>query len=121
MGIEAIPIRSDRRFVALVAAACHPPRLAAVVSRGGRPDLAGDHLGEVDVPTLLIVGSRDLQVLDLNRRAAAAMRTEVRLEVIEGATHLFPEAGAIEQVAQLAATWFTARLAARAPDTKARS
>src|SRR4051794_18576486 len=87
---------------ALAGAARESDLIHAVVSRGGRPDLAGDQLRSVKAPTLLIVGSRDAQVLDLNRRAAAAMRAEVRLEVIEGATHLFPETGAMEQVAQLA-------------------
>jgi len=106
---------------ALAAAARRPPRLGAVVSRGGRPDLALDQLGDVEAPTLLIVGGRDTQVLELNRRAVAAMRAEVRLEVIEGATHLFPETGAIEQVAQLAANWFTERLTAAVFETKARS
>ena len=95
---------------ALVAAARHPQRIAAVVSRGGRPDLADGELRRVTAPTLLIVGSRDSQVLDLNRRAAEAMQTTVRLEVVEGATHLFPEHGAIEQVSALAAAWFTTHL-----------
>ena len=101
---------------ALAAAARRPDRIGAVVSRGGRPDLAGDQLRSVQAPTLLIVGSRDREVLELNQQAAARMKTEVRLEVIPGATHLFPEPGALEQVAQLAADWFAARL--RASDSQ---
>jgi putative phosphoribosyl transferase len=91
---------------ALVAAAAEPERVGAVVSRGGRPDLAGDALPLVRAPTLLIVGGRDLTVLDLNRTAMARMRTEVRLEIVPGATHLFEEPGALEAVAQLARDWF---------------
>jgi putative phosphoribosyl transferase len=91
---------------ALVAAAASPGEVAAVVSRGGRPDLAGDALPRVRAPTLLIVGGRDLTVLDLNRAAMARMRTEVRLEVVPGATHLFEEPGALEMVAHLARDWF---------------
>jgi pimeloyl-ACP methyl ester carboxylesterase len=97
---------------ALAAAARRPDRIGAVVSRGGRPDLAGDQLRSVQAPTLLIVGSRDREVLELNQQAAGRMKTDVRLEVIPGATHLFPEPGALEQVAQLAADWFAARLRA---------
>jgi len=77
------------------------------VSRGGRPDLAGGRLALVQAPTLLIVGGADETVLDLNRRARAQLTCESRLEVIPGATHLFPEPGALEQVAELAAGWFT--------------
>jgi putative phosphoribosyl transferase len=91
---------------ALVAAAVEPDRVGAVVSRGGRPDLAGDALPQVRAPTLLIVGGRDLVVLDLNRAAMARMRTEVRLEIVPGATHLFEEPGALEAVARLARDWF---------------
>ncbi|MFF1508564.1 phosphoribosyltransferase family protein [Streptomyces sp. NPDC058326] len=81
--------------------------VAAVVSRGGRPDLAADHLARVRAPTLLIVGGRDELVLDLNRRAGSRLRCENRLAVVEGATHLFEEPGALEEVAELAASWFT--------------
>jgi putative phosphoribosyl transferase len=95
---------------ALVAAARRPDDVAAVVSRGGRPDLAGPLLGAVRAPTLLIVGGADAQVLALNREAAAALAAEHRLVVIPGATHLFEEPGAMEQVAELAAEWFEARL-----------
>jgi putative phosphoribosyl transferase len=91
---------------ALVAAAALPERVAAVVSRGGRPDLAGDALPRVRAPTLLIVGGRDLTVLELNREAMARMRTEVRLEIVPGATHLFEEPGTLEAVAHLARDWF---------------
>ncbi|MFI9111566.1 alpha/beta family hydrolase [Streptomyces venezuelae] len=81
--------------------------VAAVVSRGGRPDLAGDHLAQVRAPTLLVVGSRDALVLDLNRRARSLLRCESRLTEVEGATHLFEEPGALEEVAELATSWFT--------------
>ncbi len=91
-------------------AAAGDPAVVAVVSRGGRPDLAGPRLGEVASPTLLIVGSRDPVVLDLNREAQAALRAECRLEVVEGATHLFEEPGAMEQVARLARDWFLRRM-----------
>jgi len=95
---------------ALLAAAQQPRSVRAVVARGGRPDLAGSAIRRVMAPTLLIVGERDEQALDINRRAAERMLTEVRLEVVAGATHFFEEAGAIDQVAQLAADWFHERL-----------
>jgi putative phosphoribosyl transferase len=95
---------------ALVAAAALPERVGAVVSRGGRPDLAGDALPRVRAPTLLIVGGRDLTVLELNRAAMTRMRTEVRLEIVPGATHLFEEPGALEIVAHLARDWFLRHL-----------
>jgi putative phosphoribosyl transferase len=95
---------------ALVAAAVEPDRVGAVVSRGGRPDLAGEALPRVRAPTLLIVGGRDLAVLDLNRAAMARMRTEVRLEIVPGATHLFEEPGTLEAVAHLARDWFLRHL-----------
>jgi pimeloyl-ACP methyl ester carboxylesterase len=91
---------------ALVAAAALPEEVGAVVSRGGRPDLAGDSLPQVRAPTLLIVGGRDLTVVELNRAAMARMRTEVQLEIVPGATHLFEEPGALETVAHLARDWF---------------
>jgi putative phosphoribosyl transferase len=90
---------------ALVAAAHLGADVAAVVSRGGRPDLAGDALEAVTAPTLLIVGGADFQVLKLNRQAQARMRCETRLEIVPEATHLFEEAGALERVAELAAAW----------------
>lgn len=91
---------------ALRAAAELGPRTGAVVSRGGRPDLAADALGHVQCPTLLIVGGRDPEVLDLNRRAYDRMTAVKRLEVVPGATHLFEEPGTLETVADLAAGWF---------------
>jgi pimeloyl-ACP methyl ester carboxylesterase len=97
---------------ALVAAAERPARVAAVVSRGGRPDLAGDALPRVQAPTLLIVGERDEMVIELNERARAEMRAETRLVIVPRATHLFEEPGALEQVARLASDWFTSHLVA---------
>jgi len=91
-------------------AAAADPSVRAVVSRGGRPDLAGK-LAEVRAPTLLVVGGRDEVVLNLNRRAAAALRCPTELVVVPGATHLFEEAGALEQVGDLAAGWFRRHLA----------
>jgi putative phosphoribosyl transferase len=92
---------------ALVAAAQRSDRVRAVVSRGGRPDLAGaDVLPRVEAATLLIVGGNDAVVLDLNRRALALMTCEKRLEIVPGATHLFEERGALERVASLASDWF---------------
>ncbi|MEV8309302.1 alpha/beta family hydrolase [Streptomyces flavidovirens] len=86
--------------------------VGAVVSRGGRPDLARPRLGDVRAPTLLIVGGHDTLVLDLNRQAQAELRCENRLEVVPGATHLFEEPGALEEVADLARDWFLAHLGA---------
>jgi dienelactone hydrolase len=103
---------------ALVAAAERPERIGAVVSRGGRPDLAGEALGRVAAPTLLIVGGEDVPVLGLNRRAMAAMSCPVRLEVVPGASHLFEEPGTLERVADLASAWFRRHLEA-APETLA--
>jgi putative phosphoribosyl transferase len=82
------------------------PAVTAIVSRGGRPDLARDALERVTAPTLLIVGSADLEVLELNRQARARMRSVTRLEVVPDATHLFEEPGALERVAELASAWF---------------
>jgi putative phosphoribosyl transferase len=95
---------------ALVAAAENPVVVGAVVSRGGRPDLARPILSRVQAPTLLIVGSRDTEVLALNRMAASLLQSEKQIEIIEGATHLFEENGALEQVAQLAGRWFARHL-----------
>lgn len=97
---------------ALIAAAQRPAGVRCVVSRGGRPDLAGDALPHVRAPTLLLVGELDDVVIDLNRTAQAAMTAEVRLEIVPGATHLFPEPGALERVAALAGEWFTRFLTA---------
>jgi putative phosphoribosyl transferase len=91
---------------ALVAAAELSEDVAAVVSRGGRPDLAGDALPKVQAPTLLIVGGNDDIVIELNEMARDQMRCEVKLEIIPGATHLFEEPGALEQLAKLASDWF---------------
>jgi dienelactone hydrolase len=91
---------------ALVAAAREPEEVAAVVSRGGRPDLAGRALPHVRAPTLLIVGGHDDVVIGMNENAKAQMLCEVRLEIVPGATHLFEEAGALERVAELARGWF---------------
>jgi dienelactone hydrolase len=99
---------------ALVAAAALPT-VAAVVSRGGRPDLAGAELRSVRQPTLLIVGGRDEVVLELNRLAMKDLAGEARLEIVEGASHLFEEPGALERVAHLARNWFLRHLRHTAP------
>jgi dienelactone hydrolase len=107
---------------ALAAAAERPNSVGAVVSRGGRPDLAGEALTRVAVPTLLIVGGLDTAVIRMNRDAMMRMRTETALEIVPGATHLFEEPGALEQVAALAAAWFDRHLrpgaAVRAPASR---
>jgi putative phosphoribosyl transferase len=103
---------------ALVAAGRLAGRIGAVVSRGGRPDLAGDALGAVTAPTLLIVGEEDRLVLDLNRRALRQMRTEARLETVAGATHLFEEPGALQRVAELARNWLVTKLCAVRPQAR---
>lgn len=124
-GIEALPVRglgqpvglfgaSTGAAAALVAAASRPERVQAVVSRGGRPDLADEHLHRVRAATLLIVGGSDPEVLELNRAAYARLRCEKRIEIVPRATHLFEEAGALETVADLASDWFVAHL--HAPD-----
>jgi putative phosphoribosyl transferase len=95
---------------ALVAAATEGTEVAAVVSRGGRPDLAGEALGAVTAPTLLIVGGNDSVVLDLNRAAFAELRCAKQLSVIPGATHLFEEPGALDRVVEHARGWFLAHL-----------
>lgn len=91
---------------ALNAAAARPTRVAIVVSRGGRPDLAADALPQVKAPTLLIVGGEDLAVIELNQAAARLIAGEHRLEIVPGATHLFEEPGTLEAVARLACDWF---------------
>lgn len=95
---------------ALVAAARRPASVRAVVSRGGRPDLAASALPQVRAPTLLIVGERDTTVLELNREALRALQTEKALALVPGATHLFEEVGALQEVARLAREWFTRHL-----------
>jgi dienelactone hydrolase len=97
---------------ALVAAAERPRRVAAVVSRGGRPDLAADALPHVQAPTLLIVGGRDEPVIAMNQEARARMRARVELTIVPGATHLFEERGALDQVAAAARDWFLEHLRA---------
>ena len=91
---------------ALIAASERPDVSAAVVSRGGRPDLAGDALPIVRAPTLLIVGGDDQQVIELNEEAKSRMKTVVRLEIVPGATHLFEEPGTLEKAERLASDWF---------------
>lgn len=91
---------------ALVSAAELPAEVEAVVSRGGRPDLAGEALEHVGAPTLLIVGSEDHPVVEMNARALQRLRCDKRIEVVVGATHLFEEPGALQEVAQLARDWF---------------
>ena len=100
---------------ALLAAAEQPGRVGAIVSRGGRPDLAARWLPLVAAPTLLIVGGADPEVLALNRQALRALGCNKRLEVVPGATHLFDEPGTLDSVSQLAAAWFGTHLGARRP------
>jgi len=95
---------------ALLAAAERPDQVRAVVSRGGRPDLAGPALIRVHTPTLLIVGGADTPVIDLNERAMELLEVEKELRIVPGATHLFEEPGALEEVARLAADWFVRHL-----------
>ncbi len=99
---------------ALMAAARRPEHVAAVVSRGGRPDLARLVLAQVRAPTLLIVGGLDYPVIEMNREAFAQLRTERQMEIVEGATHLFEEPGTLERVAGLARDWFRVHLGGRA-------
>jgi len=112
--LGALPIglfgASTGAAAALVAAARRPEWVRAVVSRGGRPDLAGDSLPLVRCPVMLIVGGADSPVIELNRSAANRMTCETRIDIIPGATHLFEEPGALEQVAELARRWFTQHL-----------
>ena len=98
---------------ALVAAARRPDRVSAVVSRGGRPDLAAEELRHVRAPTLLIVGSLDTVVIEMNKQAMRPMVAPVELAIVPGATHLFEEPGTLEQVAQLARDWFLRHLPPR--------
>ena len=95
---------------ALIAAAARPREIAAVVSRGGRPDLADAALPKVTTPTLLIVGGFDAPVIQMNRDAMKQMRGEVKIEIVPGATHLFEEPGTLERVAELAGDWFARHL-----------
>lgn len=97
---------------ALIAAAQLSKDVKAVVSRGGRPDLAGEYLSKVKAPTLLIVGGADVEVLELNKDALKEIRTEKKLDVVPGATHLFEEPGKLQEVALLAREWFASYLLA---------
>lgn len=90
--------------------------IGAVVSRGGRPDLAGPYLAKVRAPTLLIVGGLDTQVIELNREALAELRCEKNIEIVPGATHLFEEPGTLDRVIELARAWFVAHLGAAAEE-----
>ncbi|HEU0031721.1 MAG TPA: alpha/beta family hydrolase [Kofleriaceae bacterium] len=101
---------SSGAAAALIAAARRPEMIGAIVARGGRADLAGPMLAKVRAPTLLVIGSEDGHVLALNRDAASRMTAPVQIEIVEGASHLFEEAGALEQVGELAARWFLAHL-----------
>jgi putative phosphoribosyl transferase len=109
-GTAALPIglfgASTGAAAALMAAAARPAVVEAVVSRGGRPDLAGDALPTVAAPTLLVVGGDDEEVIELNREAMAQMHGPVHIEIVPGATHLFEEPGTLEAVADMAAAWF---------------
>jgi pimeloyl-ACP methyl ester carboxylesterase len=108
--VGALPIgcfgASTGAAAALIAAADRPAAIAAVVSRGGRPDLAGEALARVTAPTLLIVGGRDEPVIELNREAMRQMHGPVELKIVPGATHLFEEPGTLDEVSSLAADWF---------------
>ena len=118
-GISALPLAlvgsSTGAAAALQAAAARPEQVRAVVSRGGRPDLASDVLGLVRCPTLLIVGGHDMDVLELNQRAAAHLQAPHRLAVIPGASHLFKEAGTLQEAADLTAQWLRQHLEPPAP------
>lgn len=111
---KALPVglfgASTGAGAALVAASMRPATVRAVVSRGGRPDLAGEALAHVRAPTLLIVGGNDRTVIELNERAQAALPNETRLEIVSGAGHLFEEPGTLDEVVRLARDWFVAHL-----------
>ena len=111
---EKLPIAyfgaSTGAAAALVAAAAAPQHICAIVSRGGRPDLAGPELHRVTAPTLLIVGGSDTGVIELNRQAFDKLTCEKRLDIIPGATHLFEEPGALAAVAKIAGEWFEQRM-----------
>lgn len=106
---------------ALYAASQEPENIFAVVSRGGRPDLASTELEHVQAPTLLIVGGDDTVVIDLNQQAYRQLNCEKKIEIIPGATHLFEEPGTLEQVAELASRWFTTHLAVQEAPLKSQS
>ncbi|BCB90497.1 dienelactone hydrolase family protein [Phytohabitans suffuscus] len=121
-GLRQLPIglfgASTGAAAALLTAAARPPQVHAVVCRGGRPDLADRHLPSVRVPTLLVVGERDTEVTDLNRAASRRLGGEWALRVVSGATHLFEEPGALEEVANAATAWFNIHLAAPGHDVE---
>ena len=106
---------------ALQGAAARPARIATVVSRGGRPDLAGACLEQVRCPVLLMVGALDLQVLELNRRAAAQLHCPYKVVLLEGAGHLFEQAGALEAVAELSRQWFVQLMCRTNPQSAAKA
>jgi pimeloyl-ACP methyl ester carboxylesterase len=112
--ISALPVAcfgaSTGAAAALIAAAERPAQVRAVISRGGRPDLAGDALPLVEAPTLLIVGGDDAPVIEMNRTAMGRMHAPVQLEIVPGATHLFEEPDALERVAEMAMLWCRAHL-----------
>lgn len=114
--VDTLPLglfgASTGAAAALVAAALRPEAVLTVVSRGGRPDLAGQYLPQVNQPVLLLVGGDDTEVLELNRTAAAQLSGPHQLHVVPGATHLFEEPGTLEMVAELAGDWFADQLAA---------
>jgi pimeloyl-ACP methyl ester carboxylesterase len=118
--VSALPIAcfgaSTGAAAALLAAAERPEAVRAVISRGGRPDLAGDALPGVQAPTLLIVGGADEVVIELNRQAMRRMRAPASLEIVPGATHLFEEPGALEEVSRLAVGWCRRHLGRSARD-----
>jgi putative phosphoribosyl transferase len=119
-GVAGLPLglfsASTGAAAALVAAAELRDRVGAVVSRGGRPDLAGAVLDGIRIPTLLIVGGADLPIIDINQQVLARLRGPKALEIVPGASHLFPERGALEAVTGHAARWFERYLVSSAPD-----
>ncbi len=120
-GVAGVPLglfgASTGAAAALVAAAALGDRVGAIVSRGGRPDLAGRSLDRISVPTLLIVGGADVPVIELNRKAFARLRGPKALEIVPGASHLFPERDALEAVIAHAAAWFERYLVSTAAGT----
>lgn len=123
--LAALPLglfgASSGAAIALQGAAARPDRIATVVSRGGRPDLAGACLERVRCPVLLMVGALDQQVLELNRRAAARLRCPYRVVLLEGAGHLFEQPGALEAVAQLSRQWFVQLMCRTDPQSAAKA
>lgn len=124
-GLARLPVglfgASTGAAAALITAAEMKQEIAAVVSRGGRPDLAGEVLPKVKAPTLLIVGGNDETVLALNRKAMAEMRCVNQLHIVPGATHLFEEPGALEQVVAVSAEWFSRHFEKRGSKSKHRA